>query len=220
MPRDSRQSGQNPRMAPKLYADTTVRRTRQIVSDVWFVIWTVLWIWLATRLYDLIIPLGTPGVKLQEAGDSLSSNMVSAGEFVDRIPLVGDGIRVPFDKMSEAGTSLAEAGATQNEVVTSLALYLSVLVAFLAISLLLLIWLPFRIRFVRRATAAQKFLATTDDLDLFALRALARQPLTALVEIDPDPASAWRAGDAGVIRALATLELRDEGLRVPGLTEA
>lgn len=203
----------------KIYADTASRRTRQVVSDIWFVVWTVLWIWLAVQLHDLIVPLGAPGEKLQNAGDSLAGNMTSAGEFVDRIPLVGDGIRTPFDKMSEAGQSIADAGQTQQDVVDKLALFLPLSMAFLAISLLALMWLPARVRFIVRATAAKKFLDASDDVDLFALRALARQPLNQLVAIDADPAGAWRRGDAAVVRSLAALELRSEGLRIPELTD-
>ncbi|HEX5970268.1 MAG TPA: hypothetical protein VFY88_17460, partial [Intrasporangium sp.] len=77
------------------------------------------------------------------------------------------------------------------------------------------VWLWFRVRFVRSATTAQRFIDSNDDLDLFALRALANQPLTALARISDDPAGAWRRGEPGVIRALATLGLHDEGLRPP-----
>ena len=203
----------------KIYADTPARRTRQVISDIWFVVWVVLWIWLAVRLHDLIVPLGTPGEKLQAAGDSLAGNMTSAGDFVDGIPLIGDGVRTPFDKMSVAGQSIADAGATQQEVVDKLALFLPLTMAFLAISLLALMWLPSRVRFTMRATAARQFLNATDDVDLFALRALARQPLNQLVAIDPDPAGGWRRRDESIIRALAALELRSEGLRIPELTD-
>jgi hypothetical protein len=77
------------------------------------------------------------------------------------------------------------------------------------------LWLWLRARFVRRATTAQRFIDTSEDLDLFALRAMVRQPMTALARISPDPAGAWRRGEPDVIRALAALELHDEGLRLP-----
>ena len=77
------------------------------------------------------------------------------------------------------------------------------------------IWVPMRVIFIRRATAARHFVDANDDLDLFALRAMARQPLHVLARITDDPAGAWRRGDRDVITALATLELRDEGLQPP-----
>lgn len=206
-------------MALKIYADTPSRKTRQIVSDVWFVLWCGLWVWVAIRLHDLIVPLGAPGEKLATTGDTLSQNMTEAGDAVDQVPFIGDQVREPFDRMSAAGQTLAEAGRGQQEVVEKLAIFLPLALAFLAIALLAVVWLPLRIRFASRATAAQRYLVAADDVDLFALRALARQPLTQLVAIDPDPAGAWRRGDPRVIRSLAALELRGEGLRIPGITD-
>ncbi|MDQ1246374.1 MAG: hypothetical protein QG597_742 [Actinomycetota bacterium] len=206
-------------MAMKFYADTPTRKTRQILSDVWFVFWCALWVWVAVRLHNLIVPLGAPGEQLAGAGDSLSQNMTEAGDAVDGLPFIGDRVRDPFDRMSEAGQSLADAGRGQQEVVDKLALFLPLALAFLAIALLAVVWLPLRIRFISRATAAQRYLVAADDVDLFALRALARQPLSQLVAIDADPAGAWRRGDPVVIRSLAALELRGEGLRIPGITD-
>ncbi len=54
-----------------------------------------------------------------------------------------------------------------------------------------------------------------EDLDLFALRALAHQPLHVLARITDDPAGAWRRGDRAVTDRLAELELRANGLRLP-----
>ena len=77
------------------------------------------------------------------------------------------------------------------------------------------VWLALRVRFTRRATAAQRFVDAEPDLDLFALRAMATQPFQRLAAISEDPAGAWRRGDRDVVRALAVLELRECGLRPP-----
>ncbi len=77
------------------------------------------------------------------------------------------------------------------------------------------IWLFVRIRFARRATAAQRFIDANEDLDLFALRAMARQPMHRLARISADPAGAWRAREPVTVRRLAELELRTSGLRPP-----
>ena len=87
----------------------------------------------------------------------------------------------------------------------------------------LAVYLPLRWRFVREATAGRRFLEGTSDpathlerrLDLFALRALSRHPLHRLARVSDDPAGAWRRGDPDVVHALASLELRSTGLRVP-----
>jgi len=204
-------------MSMKLYADHTPRRVRQISADVGFVIWTLFWIWAATRLYNLLMPLAAPGRQIQRAGEALSSNTLPAESFLRDLPFLGDTAAQPLARLGEAGESLAAAGAEQQVVVGRAALFLSVLLALLAISVILVIWLPVRVRFIRRATAAQKFVDDVADIDLFALRAMARQPLHRLTVIDPDPAGAWRRGDQRVINALADLELRDEGLSMPPL---
>ena len=56
----------------KLYADTPARRHRQIMADVGFVLWAIVWIWLASKMYDLVLMLGAPGVAIESAGSSLS----------------------------------------------------------------------------------------------------------------------------------------------------
>jgi hypothetical protein len=71
------------------------------------------------------------------------------------------------------------------------------------------------VRFAREATAAQRFVDSSADLDLFALRAMANQPMHRLARVSDDPVAAWRAGDPEVVRALALLELRDAGLAAP-----
>jgi hypothetical protein len=68
---------------------------------------------------------------------------------------------------------------------------------------------------VRNATAGQRFLDSAADLDLFALRAMAHQPLHVLAGVSDDPAAAWRRQDPEVVRRLAALELKAAGLAPP-----
>lgn len=199
----------------KLYADAPGRRGRQIVADVGFALWCAVWIWLGYRFYEVVLLLGAPGAATEAAGSSLQGNMIAAGEAIDGLPVVGESVRAPFDRMSEAGLSIAEAGRAQQEAVARVAWVSAVLLALAPIATLAVIWLPIRVRFIRRVNASQQLLSTSPDLELFALRALARQPIASLARISSDPMSAWRAGDPDTTRALAELELRDEGLRIP-----
>ena len=89
------------------------------------------------------------------------------------------------------------------------------LVFSIPVVILLVIWLPARIRFVRRARASQHFIDAEADLDLFALRAMTSQPMHVIARISDDPVAAWRRGDRAVIDALAAVELRRSGLRPP-----
>lgn len=201
----------------KLYADVPARRTRQVVGDVWLVAWSVLWIWVAVRLHELIMNLATPGLAIAEGATDLAGSITSAGESISSVPLVGETLGTPFDGMSDAAMSIADAGQATADAVALLARFLSIALAVLAITSFAVFWVPFRIGFMRRATAAQRFVDANEDLDLFALRAMARQPLHVLARITDDPAGAWRRGDQPVINALAALELREEGLKPPVL---
>lgn len=201
----------------KLYADVPARRTRQVVGDVWLLAWSVLWIWVAVRLHELIMNLATPGLAIAEGATDLAGSITSAGESISSVPLVGETLGTPFDGMSDAALSIADAGQATADAVALLARFLSIALAVLAITSFAVFWVPFRIGFMRRATAAQRFVDANEDLDLFALRAMARQPLHVLARITDDPAGAWRRGDQPVINALAALELREEGLRPPAL---
>lgn len=199
----------------KLYADTWARRTSQVAADLSLLAWLLAWAWLGRFVHDLTAALAVPGRRMETAGDGLADNLRQAADSAAGVPVVGEDLRTPFDGAGDAATALAEAGRDQAEAVMDLALLLGVTVFAVPAALALLVWLPLRIRFVRRATAAHRLLHEGADLDLFALRALARQPLGRLARVSDDPAGRWRAHDAAVIRDLAVVELRASGLRVP-----
>lgn len=194
------------------YSEIPARRTRQIAGDVWLVAWSALWIWAAVRLYDLVMNLAAPGLAVSSSATDLADRFDDAGAAVGQVPLIGDALQSPFDGMGGAAIAIADAGQASADAVGLLARFLAVALAVLGIASWAMVWVPIRITFIRRATAARRFLDSTDDLDLFALRAMARQPLHLLARISDDPAGAWRRGDREVISALATLELRAEGL--------
>ena len=194
------------------YSEIPARRARQIAGDVWLVAWSVLWIWVAVRLYDLVMNLAAPGLAVSSSATDLASRFDDAGAAVGQVPLIGDALQSPFDGMGGAAIAIADAGQASADAVGLLARFLAVALAVLGIASWAMVWVPIRIAFIRRATAARRFLDSTEDLDLFALRAMARQPLHLLARISDDPAGAWRRGDREVISALATLELRAEGL--------
>ena len=199
----------------RLYADDQVHRTRQYVGDILLVLWILLWIQLADTVHDATSALAGPGRSIEESGTNLADQLRDAGSAVDGTPLIGDALRSPLDGAGGAADQLAAAGTAQAEAVSTLAFWLGLSVALIPIVLALAIYLPARIRFVRRATAGQRFIDSADDVELFALRALTNQPLHRLARISPDPAGAWRSGDAQVVRRLAELEMKDVGLRLP-----
>jgi hypothetical protein len=199
----------------RFYADTSVRRSLQMAGDLGAVLWIWFWITIARQVHDATLELATPGRKIDASATDLAERLRDAGRSVAEVPLVGDNVRKPFDGAGGAASGLADAGEQQVAAVGSLAHWLGLAVALIPILLLLWFYLPPRIRFVRRATAGQRYLDSGADLDLFALRAMSHQPLHVLAGVDADPAGAWRSGDAAVIDRLARLELRSVGLRPP-----
>ncbi|WP_432978408.1 hypothetical protein [Dactylosporangium sp. CA-233914] len=197
----------------KLYADRAPVATRQFLTDALVVIWVYAWIRLGMALFDLVQKLAAPGRKLEGAGDGLASNLNSAGEHIKDLPGVPDSMATPFTNAANAATSLANAGREQQDIVNDLAWILSVVIVVVPVLLVVGVWLPLRIRWVRRAGSAARLRAATAGRDLLALRALATQPLKRLLRIDPEIAARWRRGDPEAVEALASLQLRSFGLR-------
>ena len=199
----------------KVYADSPVRRTRQVVGDLLVVIWVLAWLLIARIVHGSVLLLAEPGLQIEAAGSGLADRLRDAGSTVAGAPLIGDDLRGPFDGAGDAADRLAAAGTSQVEAVEQIAMWLGLSVGAIPVLVALAIHLPLRWRFVREATAGQRFIDAAEDLDLFALRALARQPMHRLARVSDDPAGAWRRRDPALVRELAVLELRDVGLAPP-----
>jgi len=196
-----------------MYADRLPTAIRQLLTDLLVVFWVYAWIRAGIWINDMVEKLGVPGQKLQEAGTGIAGNLGDIGGKVGRVPLVGDELTAPFNSAANAAKSLAEAGRQQQEVVDNLALTMALLIIAVPLALVLFLWLPLRLRWMRRAAVAAKVRNEPAGQDLLALRALASRPLNELAKLGPDIAQSWRNGDAAAVRALAALELKDLGLK-------
>lgn len=197
------------------YARRPWRLLGQVTADLFMIGWIVLW-WFAGRATERTVnAIATPARSTGEAARSLSDQVRSAADQAGRVPGLGGDLRRPFD---EAAGSLQGVIAAADQQVISIertGWLLGWLVFLIPVLVLLIIWLPARIRFFLRARAAQRFLDAQADLDLFALRAMVAQPMHVIAKISDDPVAAWRRGDREVINALAEVELRRSGLRPP-----
>lgn len=199
----------------KMYADSPGRRVRQIVADVLFVVWCAAFIWIGFAVHQMIMELEDPSTEASRSASGLADSLRDAGDVVGGIPLVGDEGAEPFEKGADAAEKMAQAAEDGSKDVTNLALALGLYSGLVPLALIALQYLPRRARFIRNATAGQKYLDAREDLDLFALRALARQPMHVLAKLSDDPAGDWRSGDPVLIQRLAEVELRDCGLTPP-----
>ena len=194
----------------KLYAETAGLRPRQVMGDLAVLAWTAVWVWAGVALYRLVEQLAAPGARVERAGSDFAGDVAEIQQKVGGLPVVGDELRDPFGRLAGVGRTLADAGATQQEVVHQLALWLGVVVAAVPVIALLLVWLPRRVTWIREAGAASRLRLDGADLELFALRAVANRSLRELYRVTPDPAGDLHAGE---FEALADLELRALGLR-------
>lgn len=199
-----------------LYADFGPRRARQIIADVVAVVVIVVSILLGVAVHNAIAVLGGVWGQLEDAGVGFEDNMTEIGDTLGGVPLIGGGIRGPFDAAAGAGSSLADAGRTGQAAVETLATIAGVGVTALPIAIVLLVWLWPRLRFVRRSAEIRALLRLADGEQLLALRALDDASAAQLARISPRALSGWRAGDAAVVRGLARLEAREAGVRLPG----
>jgi len=198
----------------KFYSDFGAQRSRQITVDVLALVFIAAWIWLGVFVHSLVIGLTDFGVQMEQAGAGFRETMTDVGDNLGGVPLIGGGIRGPFDSASDAGATLEAAGASQQVAVQNLATGLGLGIAVLPVIAILVVWLVPRIRFARRASNARRLVSAGAGIDLLALRALSRQRLTTLTAIDTDPMAAWRRGDDQVMRSLAALELKSSGVRL------
>jgi len=198
----------------KFYSDFRARRARQIAWDVLALLAIAAWVWLGVFVYKLVYGLTDFGIQMEDAGAGFRQTMTDLSTDLGNVPLIGTGIRAPFDGASDAGASLESAGQAQQVAVQNLATGLGIGIAVLPVLMILIIWLIPRVRFARRAGTAKSLVRAGANVDLLALRALATQRITTLAQVDPDPVGAWRRGDTAVVRALAALELRSSGVRL------
>ncbi|MGB3910468.1 MAG: hypothetical protein WBL06_08365 [Pseudolysinimonas sp.] len=198
----------------KIYSDFAARRTRQIIADVLALSAIALWVWFGYTVFTLINNLAVFGVQMEDAGAGFRETMTEVGETLGGVPLIGPGIRLPFDGASDAGGSLEAAGQAQQDAVLQLATTLGIGTAALPVLTILIIWLVPRILFIRRAGRVKAIVTADAGLDLLALRALTTQKLSAITSIDSDALGAWRRGEPDVVRRLAQLELKSSGVRL------
>jgi hypothetical protein len=198
----------------KFYSDFAAQRSRQITVDVLAIAFMAAWIWLGVFVHSLVIGLTDFGKEMERAGAGFRETMTDVGENLGGVPLIGRGIRGPFDSASDAGATLEAAGASQQVAVQNLALGLGLGIAVLPVLAILVLWLVPRLRFARRAATVRRLVSAGAGIDLLALRALTSQRLTTLGAIDADPMAAWRRGDETVMRTLAALELKSSGVRL------
>lgn len=196
-----------------IYSRIPVRAALQVVADATavFLIWFTVKLVLALR--EQILELLTIGERVEQSGESSKDSIVSLGETLAGIPLIGDALSQPFGSAADAAESVAAAGVELQERIAAFADVVAWAVGAPTVALIVLLWLVPRLRFVMRAVNARRLLQSQAGRDLLALRALTTLNPAVVLKAVPDAAHAWRSGDRDAIAALSDLGARHAGLK-------
>ncbi len=203
-----------------IYAKRPAKMIGQLVGDGFVVLWAIGWAIVAIFVHRVIEVLATPARETARTAMRLAENFRQAAAEAAKVPVAGEQMRRPLDAAAATLGNLIDSANDQVVSIERLALIVGWLVFLIPVATVVAFWLPRRIRFYRQAHASQVFLDSLADLDLFALRAMAAQPLYVLAEISDDPVQAWRSGDREVINKLAEVELKRNGLQLPATLRA
>jgi hypothetical protein len=199
----------------RLYAEIPARRNRQVLVDLIAVALIALTVWAAFFVRDMIMLLAEPGRKVESSGDGLAEELGNVGDAASDVPLIGDVLKQPLQSAADASTGFADAGASLQEIVTQVADVTATALIVIPVLLILVLWLPPRLLWIRRSMIVRRLADAPGGADLLALRALTGSP-AALVELPTPPggfADAWRRGDQEVIATLSAAALAHTGLR-------
>ncbi|MFJ4711715.1 hypothetical protein [Streptomyces sp. NPDC088785] len=179
------------------YAHQPSRRARQIIGDGAALLWVAGWSAAAVLAHRFLGHATRPA----PAGARL-------------------GLPGPLHGVARAGDRIVSAAPDGAGPLRVLVLLAAVAVFVVPVGLLCALWLPRRIRWVRRAAAARDLADSEDGRELLALRALLRpldevgRTADALPGTTPGSlAEGWREGDPATLDALAEAELIRLGLR-------
>lgn len=193
---------------------TPLRRAIHLAGDLVLAGWCVLWALVGWTVKSVVDTLAAPAQGISDTTANLATRVDDAARQLSEVALVGEQLAQPFGPMAETLRGLSRQAAEQVDTVHGIA-WLMFWVVFLIPSLTVaLVYLPPRIMRARESAAARTYINELADLDLFALRAMAKAPMTKLAKITSDPVAAWRRGDREAIRALANLELKRVGIGV------
>ena len=186
-------------------------RWLDIGVSVWVVVWAVLGVLLwndlsaQARLTDDVIRVGAA---VRSTGEALA--------VIGRLPLVGGGIAAFAERIEAAGSEVETSGQESRSGIRRAAVIAGLGVGVLPATLVLLLYLPARIRWKRYTSAIARALPGASNDPAFeqylARRAVDSLPWDVLRAITPDP---WGAIDRGDVRVLADAELERLGLRRP-----
>lgn len=199
------------------YPDLPLPRARAILLDVTvFVLLLLCWT-AGTAVHGAVSELDVLGRGVERAGTQVRDGFESAGDKVNRTPVVGDDLEDALDDAGrETGVPVVRAGTKGREAVADLADVLGWTVGGLPALVLVLWFVPGRVRRARGVLHARRVFAEAADPErqrLLAMRAAFSLSFAELLPYTRDPIGDLAAArHEPLLRALGAAH----GLRAPG----
>lgn len=194
------------------YADRPLRCTVQVVTDLFALAWTAMWVLVAVIAHRVVVALAAAGYRLRDAADAAAGHLRDAADGVANVPFAGDSLASPLRSAGSATADIADAWRGLADGVASAALPVAVVIVVTTVLPLAVPWVLLRARYARQAGATARLATSEAGARLLALRALANAPAQRLLRLADDPVAAWTCGNDEVITGLVALELRRVGL--------
>ncbi len=198
----------------RLYPDIPAHRAMAIAQDLVGLLLVAAFAWAGVQVHDAVDDLAAVGRGLESAGSAVEDGLRPAGKAVGDVPLIGSGVAGAFqDAGAQTSGRLADAGRSGTSAVLDLARILGWTTFPLPTSVLLALYVPWRLLRVRRLTQADRLMrgpATAERRRLLATRAAFHLPYGALAAYTQDPFGDLEQGrhDALVAAAFAEVGLR------------
>jgi hypothetical protein len=179
--------------------------------DAIVVAWTVAWLAAGVLVAGEVRRLA----ELSDTADRLGEAVVTVGETVGSLPLIGAQVSEPADRVRRAGADAVASARAARASARRVGVLLGVSIAAIPSLPVLLLYLPARIVAARERRALERAVAAGEHpgLDeLLAWRAVSHLPYRALSRISDDPLGDLRDGDH---TALADAELAWFGVERP-----
>lgn len=205
----------------RLYPDVYSRRFGWMLADLFTVAWIYLCVQAGLFVNRLVLQLDALAQGVINAGKTFDSWIRSfEGAVPSGVPYLSDFLRRTAEGLkSHSGDSLISAGLAGSHAIHLLALLLAVIVAAIPIFLLLMLFVPRRLRLIydmqgvhvtiRRALAKPEL--TPQMLEILAGRAIYTLPYHRLLAYSQNPAEDWHLRR---FEPLARAELERHGLSV------
>ena len=185
------------------------------LTDVGVAVWIVAWVVVGVVVWHDISAQAGLATDVIKVGGAVRQTGQALG-VVGGLPLVGGQIGSFADRIQKMGAEVEASGRSSRDAARRSAVVAGLAAALLPAAMVLLLYLPVRLRWRRDVAAVLAALpgaAGDAALDVYlARRALANLPWDTLRSVAPDP---WGAVGRGDCRALADAELARLGLHRP-----